>query len=314
MTDINNFFSHDTKATHQTSLPLLDEGDIQVVIQCATHFGANFSIMRDYYQNPQAPGVHCEITLEQIEQLEKFAATAKRDLISLLSPSDRIQIEESQTAYAQLKQIYQINSEQIIPAQKLADLILSEEEEPLEEITAIVNLGEKAIEPLIGVLQDDRFYQSSFPGYGRAPELAARCLKKIKSPRSISVLFSRIGKGDFFFEDVVLETLAAIGEPAREFLERKLVSKPITAENENAAMSLVHFPPCEECIKKVIALLDDESFRCHTVLLAHLVLIAIATTDPEKIEKLHHLRSDASLPEIVRIDLSQLLASKKQVS
>lgn len=294
-----------------SNLPLLDEGDALAVIEREAHFGSNFSIMRDYYQNPQAIGIHPEITLEQIDRLEEFETTAKKDLVSLLSPSDQSLIEESKSSYAQLKQLYQIQSEQIVPAQRLADLILCEEEDPKEQIEALVSLGERAVDPLLGLIEDERFYQSCFPGYGRAPELAAYCLKKLKDPKSIPVLFHRIGKGDFFFEDVVLETLAAIGEPAQQFLERKLISTPLTEENEKAAMSLVHFPPCEDLIERVIRLLHDEAFRAKPVLLAHLVLIAIATEDPSKIAQLQRLRSDSSLPEIVRIDLSQLLANKK---
>lgn len=298
-------------ASSSANLPLLDEGDALAVIERETHFGSNFSVMRDYYQNTQSPGIHPEISLEQIDRLAAFETAHKKDLVALLSPSDIALIDEAKNAYAQLKQLYQIQSEQIIPAQRLADLILSEDEDPTEAIEALAALGEKALDPLLGLIEDERFYQSCFPGYGRAPELAAYCLKKLKHPRAISVLFHRIGKGDFFFEDVVLETLAAIGEPARQFLERKLTSTPITEENEKAAMSLVHFPPCEQLIERVIALLQDEAYRGNAVLLAHLVLIAIATEDSKKIAQLQQLRCDQSLPEIVRIDLSQLLANKK---
>lgn len=298
------------------SLPLLDEHDALIVTHCHTHFGANFSVMRDYYEKSKAskrehPGVHPEIELAQIEQLERLERSRESSLKDLLSPKDRALILEAQEAYQGLKKLYSLQSRQILPAQRLADLIFSEEEEPKAEMQALAELGAEALGPLIGLIEDDRFYHSGFPGYGRAPELAVRCLKHLQNPKAIQTLFHCIGKGGFFFEDVVLETLASLGEEARRFLQRKLIAQPITQENEQAAMALVHFPPNEELIALVIDLLYDAKFRAHPLLLSHLVLIAIATKEQAKVERLKALRSDASLPELVRIDLSQLLAHRK---
>ena len=71
---------------------------------------------------------------------------------------------------------------------------------------------------LIDLLRNEDFYDPLFPGYGEAPVLAAKCLGLIGDKRAIISLFEAIGEGDFFNEDIILDALHVIGNPARDFL------------------------------------------------------------------------------------------------
>lgn len=297
---------------HSNSLPVLDQHDALAIVHRDTHFGGNFAIMLDYYKQATGKGMHPEITLEQIQRLQQLEQLSQYNLNKLLNPAEQALIKDAQDSYHQLKQLYSIDSRQLLPAQKIADLILSEEEEPVEIIQEITALKEEAVPALLGIIDSENFYHSAFPGYGAAPEMAVRCLCHIKSPNALPVLFSKIGKGDFFFEDVVIEALVAIGQEAKIFLIEKLSSLSASEESEKAAIALIHFPPDKDLAQMAIEKLQDPKFHQYPILLGHLALIACSVTDPVQLKQIEQIHKDSCLPELVRMDLAQLLSSKKQ--
>ena len=51
----------------------------------------------------------------------------------------------------------------------VADLVLSEEEDPIQEIAAVVACGAKAVPSLIELLKSEDFYNPLSPATGKLP-------------------------------------------------------------------------------------------------------------------------------------------------
>ncbi|MBS0628199.1 MAG: hypothetical protein JSS09_08320, partial [Verrucomicrobia bacterium] len=170
-------------------------------------------------------------------------------------------------------------------AQKLALLILSEKEEPEEEIEDLCSLGKEAILPLLTLIKQEDFYNPLFPGYGLSPFHAAICLGKLKSKEAIIPLFEMLCKVDFFGELEIFSALASIGDPAKEFLLKVLKKNPITQENENAAIALSYFPKEPSIASACIDMLELPSIQAKPTLFTHLLFSCEDLFDPKLIER-----------------------------
>lgn len=218
-----------------------EEVDHLILMHRDAHFGGDFNVMIKYYQD-EGIGVHPELELERILYLAQIEKELGEDLAPLiLTGPEAESVARARQAYTQLKDLYEITEEKSPFPRLIADLILSEEEEPTAALEAVVSQGTRIVPELIALVKSDQAYDPLFPGYGHAPYLAMLALGKIKDPAAIIPLFESMGKEFIFDEMVILESLAQIGEPAKEFLLTTLKGRPITQDNTHAAFALTAF-------------------------------------------------------------------------
>lgn len=193
------------------NFPITTALDNMILMHRDAHFGGKFSIMIDYYER-EGKGVYKEIELKQIYRLAELEKQAGQDIAPLLlSVPEAEKVAVSILAYKRLKELYEDDSLAAYYPRLLADLILSEEEDPVKEIEAIVKEKGKIIPAILEVLRSDDLLDPLFPGYGHAPALVAKCLGMIGDKRAIISLFQMIGEGDFDDEAVALEGLKNMG-------------------------------------------------------------------------------------------------------
>lgn len=250
---------------------LTDAIDIEILMQRDIHFGGSFPVMIDYYQKG-GKGVQEEYSLKRIEELAIFERSMEQNLASLvLGEVEAELVARSSQAYKGLRGLLEQNDKMLKFQKLIAKLILSEDEEAEDEIQAIVSEGHKIVPELIALLKSDDFYSSFFPGYGKSPYLAAKCLGLIGDKRAIITLFEHLREGDFFDEEVTVNALKAIGDPAKEFLLKVVQKKPINEDNERAALALAEYHD-EEVAKTALMLLQDPDFQRDMILCSYLIL------------------------------------------
>ncbi len=221
--------------------PLSDALDNEIVMHRDAHFGGQFPIMLEYYARG-GKGMLDAIPIGRTEELYAIERGSGDDLsYTLLSDAELDKIDRVRETYQTLRDLYENRDAVQSPARLIADLILTEDEEPEAEIDAIVERGSDMIAPLIALMNSDDFSDPLFPGYGFGPSLAALCLGKIGDERAIQPLFEALHRTDFADEGAVLVALTALGQPAKEFLLKVLRSRPWTADNEQAAVALTSF-------------------------------------------------------------------------
>lgn len=254
--------------------PMCDNIDAAIVMHREVHFGGSFSIMIDYYQKG-GKGVQPAFTVPRIRQLQALETAAQQDLVEiLLTPTDFEKVQEARDAYLRLRQICESQEDEKgnQHPKLLAHLILSEEEEAPEEVEAIVKEGHPIVARLLQMIQSPEFHDSLWPGYGLAPELAAKCVGRIGDTDAIITLFEAIEDYDFFGEDTVFRSLKLIGEPAKRFLLRILEKIPPTKDSERAARALIYFSPDEEVALLCLQLLQISTILNKETLATYLVL------------------------------------------
>lgn len=221
---------------------LTDEVDHLILMHRDAHFGGDFEVMLTYYEADESIGVHPDFDPERIVYLSEVESEMGQDLAPLiLSGAEAEKVASARSAYAKLKEIYDFDTETNPAPRLLADLILSEEEEPVAEIDAVVSQGTSILPELFAILKSDEFYDPLFPGYGYAPYLAIQCIGKIGDPSGIVPLFEALSKQTIFDELVAVDAMAEIGTSAKDFLLKILKSRPVTQDNSNAAFALTAF-------------------------------------------------------------------------
>ncbi len=174
---------------------LADAEDVEILMHRDAHFGGSFPLMFDYYAR-DGKGVNQEFSLDRMERLHQAETASGQDLASMvLSGADAEKVAQVRRVYHGLRKIYELDDSENPHPKLLADLILSEEEQPNDEIEAIVEQGSAIVPTLIQLLQAREFYDPLFPGYGFAPALAAQCLGRIKDYRAVAPLFEAIDAG-----------------------------------------------------------------------------------------------------------------------
>lgn len=252
--------------------PIAYSIDNLILMHRDAHFGGDFAIMLDYY-GKNGRGTSMEFDIERIQELANTQSAQGSDLSPLmLSGAEAERVAHSRKLYKDLRELCETaNKKNPIP-KLIAELILSEDDE-LPQVIETVAAEKTAIVPsLIELLRNEDFYDPLAPGYGLAPTLAAECLGKIGDKRAIISLFEAIGSGDFFNEDTTLSALKAIGAPAKEFLLRVLHGKPLTADNEKAAIALIIFKDDPEVASTCLNMLKELDLKKHIPLATYLVL------------------------------------------
>lgn len=236
---------------------LTDELDHRILMHRDAHFAGEFEVMLRYYNNEDNVGIDPDFDPDRIAYLANLEKEMGQNLASLLlGAAEAEAVGRARKAYGQFKELYELEEKSPIP-RLIADLILSEKEEPVEEIEAVVAQGPAIVPELLALLNSDDFYDPLFPGYGYAPFLAIICLGKIGDTRAIIPLFETFSKHFIFDEMAIVEAFAEIGQPAKEFLLKILKSRPLTQDNPNAAFALSAFAEDSDVTEVCFEQLED---------------------------------------------------------
>ena len=287
-------------------IPLTDSIDQAILMHRDAHFSGNFDSMLDYYKNPNK-GVCTDFDLDKIIALAHMERDMGTNLSALiLSGPDAEKVARAKTAYKNLRQLYENPTKDKKYMLLIADLILSEEEEPEKEIAAVVAEKGAIVRSLIDLLRSEDFHDPLMPGYGKAPLLAAKCLGLIGDKRAIISLFETLGEGDFFDEDIELAALKSIGDPAKEFLLNVVKSRPINVDNEKAAIGLIQFKEDLEVAKACFKLLQDKDVLKNLIFSTYLVMCCEHINETEFKDDFMKMAEDKTLDKMLRQDILSL--------
>lgn len=284
--------------------PIAYSIDNLILMHRDAHFGGDFNIMLDYYKK-NGRGTSIEFDIERIQELADTQHAEGKDLSPLmLSGAEAEKIANSRKLYKDLRQICETDNKNTMIPKLIAELILSEDEELPAIIKAVVNEKTAIVPSLIELLRSEEFYDPLSPGYGQAPTLAAECLGQIGDKRAIISLFEAIGSGDFFNEDIVLSSLKAIGEPAKTFLLKVLQGKPLTGDNDQAAVALIIFKDDPEVATTCLKMLQELDIPKHLFLATYLVLCCEGLSSQNEQKDLLAIAEKASTPKNIRQDIA----------
>lgn len=287
--------------------PLIDALDHEILMHREAHFGGQFSIMLDYYRQ-EGKGVQPEFNLAKIERLAALEAQMNQNLAALFLEGHEMQkVADARQMYQKLRNIYEVKNPKNPSPRLIADLIFSEEEEPIAEMDALVAQREQSVLPLIDLLCNEELHDPLFPGYGLAPALAVECLGRIGDKRAIVALFQALGQGDFFADDQILKAFKAIGVPAREFLLRVLQKRPLNEDNEKAAIALVPFQEEEEVAVAAFHLLQQRDVQEDPCLPIYLVLICAGLKNEEERRSFIEMAKTQDLPKSLQQDMKEII-------
>lgn len=286
---------------------LMNRTDRAILLHRDCHFAGLFSSMITYYR-AEKRGVQSEFSLERLGKLASIETKLRVNLSDLLfADRHREKVRHMRREYAQLRAQANALDNLENPERALARLILADSEEPIEQLTAVERLGARAVPHLIELFSNATFYDPLSPGFGLAPELAAKCLGSIADTRAINVLFAKLGDVGFFTQDVVLEALRKIGDPSRDFLLHKLQARPFTEDNQKAAFALVHFREDFVVAATGYRLLTDEQFEERSCFLNSLVMICEGLAGTSLAPLFQRLQDDDRLPQLIRQDVREVI-------
>lgn len=286
--------------------PVTSETDKAILMHRDVHFGGKFDFMLEYYKKG-GKGINPDFELERILELQQIETELKQNLAAmLLSGSEAERVGQAKDAYKKLRDIYSKDAKAYRQPRLIADLILSEEEEPQQEIDAVVAEKSAIVPALMDLLRSEDFHDPLFPGYGLAPALATKCLGLIGDKRAIISLFESIGSEDFFNEDLALEALRHIGEPAKEFLLKVLHARPITFDNERSAIALLQFKDDPQVSKTCVEMLQEFDLKQHLPFATYLVLTCEGLKDKALQKQLLDLSKNPKTPSALCRDIQTI--------
>lgn len=292
--------------------PLCSALDIMILMHRDTHFGGQFDEMLRYYREG-GKGTCTEFDIQQIENLHAIEKQTQQNLAGMmLAGPEAEKVSKAKEAYKRLRDLYEIPEAKSKLPTLIADLILSEDEEAEEEITAVIKEKETAVPSLLELLRAEDFYDPLFPGYGQAPALAAKCLGLIGDKRAIITIFESIGEGGFFHEDAALHALRTIGTHAKEFLLRVLKSHPINNDNERAAIALATFKDDPEVAQACFELLKEVDILKNIPFATYLILCCEGLKGMPQWQEFTALADDPHMPKSLQQDIKALLQENSE--
>lgn len=295
-----------TENQEPNEFPLTDATDMAILMHRDAHFGGQFEIMLEYYIKG-GKGVNPEFDVERIQELAVYEKQTKQNLATiLLSGADAERIARAKEAYKTLRDLYDTDKPFTKNPRLIADLILTESEDPQEEIAAIAKEKVTIVPALIELIRSEDYHDPLFPGFGMAPMLAIRAMGVIGDKKAIITLFEAIGTGDFFDDDLILEALHAIGEPAKIFLLKVLHGKPLNEDNERAAIALIAFKEDPEVAKACLNLLKDPETFKDLPFATYLVLACEWLKDENLRKEFAALATDSRTPKDLQLDIKAI--------
>ena len=288
------------------SMALTDGDAVQILMHRGAHFGGSFEVMLEYYER-DGRGVQDDITIERLEEMAAIEKQAGGDLAAeLLSGAQAEELARIRHKYTSLKEVYDMDRE--LP-KLVADLVLTEDLDGEKEIDAILQHGKLAVISLCDLLGSPDFYNPLMPGYGQGPSLAAEALGRIGNPLAIKPLFEALGRGDFSCDGRIIHALFRIGDEAREFLLKRLATKPISRDNENASVALSQFEGDEivakACFNMLKCMIEDGTYSQYAQLTCYLAANYAAL--PSDLQETYSLlRDHPSIPPSLKEEMTLL--------
>lgn len=280
--------------------------DNQIIMHRDAHFSGDFALMLDYYKK-EGKGVSKEFEISRIEELQQLQNRTGKDLATfMLSGPEAEKVSLAKQAYKKLRDLYNVKKPKNRIPLLIADLVLSEDVDAPSEIQAVFAEKGSIVPALVDLLRNEDFYDPLFPGYGQAPALAAKCLGLIGDKRAIISLFEALGEGDFFNDDMILNALHAVGEPAKAFLLKVLHGRPINHDNEQAAIALVNFKDDPEVSAACLAMLKEIDLAKNEALAIYLILACEGLPSIAQKEQLIELAKLPATPKTLQQDILAL--------
>lgn len=294
--------------------PLLDAQDIEILMHREAHFGGKFEFMLDYYAK-EGKGVQQDFEIEKIQSLQLLEQQLNQNLVGLLlSGPDAERIAKAKEAYKRLRKLYEgPDKTSNRYAKLLANLIVSEDSEPTKEIQEIVAEKEAIVPSLLNLLKSEEYHDPLSPGYGLAPRLAIKCLGLIGDKRSVIGLFESIGGSDFFDDELSIEALHLIGKPAKDFLLHVVHARPITFDNERAAMALLPFKDDPEVSKAALEQLETLDLNIHALFATYLILLCEGLKETDLRKRFTQLKQKKQIPKNILQDINSIEHSWQQI-
>lgn len=213
-----------------------------------------------------------DVSLKDIERVMAMEQRLGKNLAPLVLSGTQIeQVAQARGAYKALETVYEKGS----PLEKaITDLVLSESLEPEAETRAVVEYGAKALPLLCQLLESSEFISPLTPGYGLAAQRAAQALGKLGNSSAIAALFGVMHRSEEpLVEEACVNALVQLGEPALQFVLRRVAARPLTSENDTAAYALTCWTPTPEIQKAAKQLLEDTEISKRYPLSDYLKLI-----------------------------------------
>lgn len=293
--------------------PLIDTIDMEILMHRNAHFGSNFEIMLEYYEQ-KGVGTMPDFEIEEIKKLQNLEHEMKQDLaeVYLPDPAKKI-VDNARKLYQSLREVYsgEANDKNAI---LMSDLILSEELVPENEIQALADQGEKVVPALIHLLSSPSFYDPLYPGYGRAPIFAAKCLAKIQDERAIPPLFEAIGHENFFTDEEIIYALRSFGEKSKSFLIKILKGEPFSKDNEHAAIALSVFREDPEIAHSALEVLQKEEIFKRPTLASYLIFACSDLTEVKEQEAFIAVSKKKNLPKELADEMHLVIRNWKKTT
>lgn len=213
---------------------MLEEEDINLIMQKEVHFSGNFKEMKDYYSDIKIIESRDDISIDRIQELidleEKHG-----DLKKYLHSADIEKINDSKSLYEELKAIALSKDEENAA---IAEMILqADSSEEGEGIHRVVSLGNRVVDKLISILENEDLYDVIFPGQGMAPAKAVEALKLIGDSSAIWPIFLRIGKVNVYLETIFMSYLRLFNGLTKDLIV-KILNRDIWTNDHRTAISV----------------------------------------------------------------------------
>ncbi len=302
--DSGVYYSPPLEGVDIEELPLLEEEDRDILMHRDAHFGKNFGLMLQHYED-EGIGAVLDVEPERIAALMQLEESLGKNLAPyLLQGPDAEKVAQSIKLYKALsEQLHNKAKAPLVAA--ISELILSEETQETAAKKA-VKVGPKLIPYLMQLLQTPILYDPLFPGYGQAPIRACLALGTLQAKEAIKLLFGLIGTEDFDTENASIQALRLIGDPAKEFCLAQLASRPITKNNERAAIALSSMDYDYRIALALLEELEDPQIQKLDSLTSYLV-IGVAKIPADLKERF--MKVAAKLPSGAREELTTILKS-----
>lgn len=281
-------------------MDLTDHIDHLIIMHRDSHFSGLFEEMVNYYKNDNNIGIHPDIELERIYELNYYENKTGVNLSDLLlNQEEKEKVIQAKKAYQDLKKIYEIEETSSSP-RLIADLIFSEEEEPQEILDKIIGSQKTLLPDLLRILKWDEAYDSLFPGYGYAPYFVLQALMQIKDPQTIVPLFETLKRDPFIGDEAIVSALYAQGNEAKSFLIKIMKGRPITQDNSYAAYALSVFSPDKDIENEALTLLKNAEIWKENTFCSYLLPLCEKNTD-----ELRKLCENPLLPQMLKKEIEQ---------
>lgn len=282
---------------------LTDEMDHEILMHRDAHFAGDFKVMLQYYDE-NGVGTNPDFDVERITYLQDVEQQLGGNLAALvLSGQETERVAAARAAYRKLKDVYEEGNDLSC---LIADLVLTEEEEPEELFQSVIEMGERIIPELLHLINSPTAFDPLFPGYGLAPALAIHCLGELKEERAIVPIFERFGSEMLFDEELLLAALHKIGEPAKRFLLKILKGRPITSDNIHAAFALTAFDNDSKIATAAYEELQIEEVRNKPLLSTYLLCHCDALQGTPHKEAFIAMSKDPSISSAMRLEIENI--------